>query len=636
MKETTLSGASADIRSENLQKLRQIFPEVFCEGSIDFDKLRAMLGETIDEDKERYNFTWWGKSRALRLAQTPSMGTLRPCKAESKNWDTTGNLYLEGDNLEVLKLLQKSYHNRVKMIYIDPPYNTGNDFVYKDDYKDPLQNYLQMTNQLDEEGRKLGTNSEASGRYHTNWLNMMYPRLRLARSLLREDGVIFISIDDNENENLRKLCNEVFGEENFVAQIIWKKRSTPPNDKIIGAQHDYIIVYQKNENERNLFLRPRTDGQLERYKNPDNNPKGSWIPGDLMANVKGGRYVPSLHYPITNPRTGQVHYPGKNGNWRFNKEKIKTLIENNEIYFGEDDHGKPKLKRFLSDVKPGITWTTIWDFVPFNISGSQEMDSIFGSSIIFESPKPVGLLSNLLQMASASQDIILDFFSGSATTAHAVMQLNAEDGGQRKYILVQLPEPTAQDSEAHKAGFANICEIGKERIRRAGEQIKAELIEKQKGQPSLLEGEKHVNPDELDIGFKVFKLDSSNLKKWKPDSENLEASLLDAVENFVDDRSELDLVYEILLKYGVDLSLPIEEFGHDNNKIYSVGGGALLLCLGRQIGAQAAEELVRLKQKLNPEITRVVFRDNGFTDDSAKTNAKELLRNAGVDEIVSI
>ena len=638
MKETTLSGASADIRSENLQKLRQIFPEVFCEGSVDFDKLRAVLGETIDEDKERYNFTWWGKSRALRLAQTPSMGTLRPCKAESKNWDTTGNLYIEGDNLEVLKLLQKSYHNRVKMIYIDPPYNTGNDFVYKDDYKDPLQNYLQMTNQLDEQGRKLGTNSEASGRYHTNWLNMMYPRMRLARSLLREEGVIFISIDDNEVSNLRKICDEIFGEENFINQIVWKKSyGGGSKTKYIVGLHEYILSYAKSKISIESIVLP-PNSEVRKYytgKDDKNDTRGPFRTQPLATNSMDER--PNLRYPIL--YRGQEIWPEKQ--WQWSKKRVEKALKNDELIFSENDLGKwsVRYKQYLFDEEGNERGAKLFSIMegPYTQVGTNEISQMFGNGKLFPFPKPSELIKTISSFNwDGEEDITLDFFSGSASTAHAVMQLNAEDGGQRKYILVQLPEPTAQDSEAHKAGFANICEIGKERIRRAGEQIKAELIEKQKGQPSLLEGDKRVNPDELDIGFKVFKLDSSNLKKWNPDTKNLEASLLDAVENFVDGRSELDLVYEILLKYGVDLSLPIEEYGAGDSKIYSVGGGALLLCLGRQIGVQVAEELVRLKQKLNPEITRVVFRDNGFTDDSAKTNAKELLRNAGVDEIVSI
>jgi len=456
MNETHLNGESSDIISENVKQLQQLFPEVFVEDSIDFEKLRTVLGEYVDEDEERYNFTWWGKSQALRLAQIPSTGTLRPYPEESIDWDTTQNLYIEGDNLEVLKLLQKNYHNKIKMIYIDPPYNTGNDFVYLDDFTDNMQRYLEITGQKSEKGGKLSTNSETSGRYHTNWLNMMYPRLRLARNLLSDAGVIFISIDDTELENLRKICNEIFGKENFVAQILWKKRSTPPNDKVIGAQHDYIVIYQKQDFKGNLFLRPRTEKQLSRYKNPDNHPKGPWTPGDLMANVKGGRYVQSLYFPITNPRTGQVHYPGENGNWRFNQDKVERLMENDEIYFGEKDNGRPKLKRFLKNVKSGITWTSIWDFSPLNTAGSQEMEQLLGSSGIFENPKPVGLLCDLLKLGSSEDCVVLDFFSGAASTAHAIMELNSYDSGSRKFVMVQLPETTSEKSEPYKAGYSNI------------------------------------------------------------------------------------------------------------------------------------------------------------------------------------
>ncbi|MCE7700231.1 MAG: site-specific DNA-methyltransferase, partial [Methanobacterium paludis] len=456
-----------------------IFPEIITDNKIDFEKFKEIFGEDIEVSDERYNFTWKGKSAALRLAQTPSTGTLRPCKEESKNWDTTENLYIEGDNLEVLKLLQKSYYGKIKMIYIDPPYNTGKDFVYPDNYKDNLQNYLEMTGQVDE-GAKLSTNTDTNGRYHTNWLNMMYPRLRLARNLLKQDGVIFISIDDNELENLKKICNEVFGEENFVECIIWRKRSTPPNDKIIGAAHDYILIYAKSISNIVLNLRARTNEQLGRYKNPDNHPKGPWTSGDLMANVKGGRYVKSLYYPIVNPNTGEEHYPSSNGNWRFNKETIQKLLANGEIYFGKDGKGRPKLKRFLSDVKSGITYTTLWDFVPLNTQGSSEMTKILGNLNIFDNPKPSGLLLELCRLGSQNDSIILDFFSGSGTTAHSVMQFNAENNGSCKFIMVQLPETINKKDEAYKAGYKNICEIGKERIRRAGDKI----VELKEGQTS--------------------------------------------------------------------------------------------------------------------------------------------------------
>ena len=403
---------SMDIVADNISKLKELFPEAFTEGKVDFDALKEVLGDYIDGREERYSFTWNGKSKARMLAQTPSTGTLRPCKDESVDWNNTQNLFIEGDNLEVLKLLQKSYHKKVKMIYIDPPYNTGKDFVYKDNFKDNIKNYKEITGQVDGDGRNLSSNPETSGRYHTDWLNMIYPRLKLARNLLRDDGVLFASIDDNEVDNLRKVCDEVFGEENFIAEIIWKKRSTPPNDRVIAAQHEYILCYVKNSNFNSLFLRARSEKQIERYKNPDNHPKGPWVPGDLMGNVKGGRYVESLYFPIVNPRTGQEHYPSSNGNWRFNKERIMKLIESDEIYFGENDDGRPKLKRFLCDVKEGITWTTLWDFVPFNTEGSVEMTNIFGNLATFESPKPTGLIKNIIRAGCDDESIVLDFFAG--------------------------------------------------------------------------------------------------------------------------------------------------------------------------------------------------------------------------------
>ncbi len=612
-------GRSVDIVAENIDKLKTLFPEVFTEGEIDFDALKETLGEYIDGRDERYSFTWNGKSKARWLAQTPSTGTLRPCPEESVNWDTTQNLFIEGDNLEVLKLLQKSYYKKVKMIYIDPPYNTGNDFIYPDDFRDSIKNYLELTGQVDNEGRKISTNSETSGRYHTDWLNMMYPRVKLARNLLRDDGVIFISIDDNEVVNLRKICDEVFGEENFVAEIVWKKRSTPPNDKIIGAQHEYLTVYCKNADLLNINLRSRTKDQIARYKNPDNHPKGPWTPGDLMANVKGGRYVESLYFPIVNPRTGQEHFPSSNGNWRFNKEKIDELIKKNEIYFGDDDHGRPKLKRFLCDVKEGITWTTLWDFVPFNTSGSQEMVSIFGNLTTFENPKPTGLIIEAVKMGLNNDDIILDFFSGSCSTAHSILNLNKEDNGNRKFIMVQLPEPCDEKLEAFKAGYETIAEIGKERIRRVIKKFKEE------------------DPDyEGDLGFKVFKLDSTNIKPWDVNFNNFERTLDDYITNIKDSRSEHDILYEILLKYGLELTLPIEERNIAGKIVFVIGYGALIICLADDITLETVEGIAGLKKELQPEIMRVVFKDMGFKDDVVKTNAVQILKLAGIEDVKSL
>ncbi len=629
MNETTLNGQSADIVSENIQRLKQIFPEVFCEDSVDFEKLQAVLGEYADDNEERYNFTWWGKSRALRLAQSPSVGTLRPCKEESKDWDTTENLYIEGDNLEVLKLLQKSYHGKVKMIYIDPPYNTGKDFVYPDDYKDPLQHYLAMTGQVDEEGKRVSTNSEASGRYHTNWLNMMYPRLRLARNLLRDDGVIFISIDDNEMENLKKICNELFGEDNFITSFMWKRKKEISSDsKNVAIQGEYILTYGKTSSA--IFAsEPLSEEYIKKsYKDPNSQfPLGKWRPVPLTVSkgLSGGGY----QYKIATP-TGKVH----DRLWAYPQHSFQRLVEEKRVYYGIDGNGVPQ-RVIYSFESSGQPVTNYWENIATNKAGKKEILDLFSDNL-FDTPKPSSLIIKMLRLTTANDDIVLDFFSGGGTTSHAVMKLNSKDGCKRKFIMVQLPEPTDENTEARKAGYENICEIGKERIRRAGEKIKAELQKKRKKQPSILGENASVHPDDLDVGFKVFKLDSSNLKKWNPDTENIEESLLDVIENYVDGRSELDVVYEIMLKYGIDLTLPLEEYEIGGKKIYSIGYGALMICLDREITTDVANEIVRLKEDLKPEVMRVVFKDNGFKDDSVKTNTKEILRNAGIDEIVSV
>ncbi len=642
MNETQLDGKSADIVSQNIAQIKQLFPEVFTEDKIDLERLQEVLGEYVEDKEERYRFEWHGKSQALRLSQTPSMGTLRPCKEESKDWDTTQNLYIEGDNLEVLKLLQKSYYNKVKMIYIDPPYNTGKDFVYKDNFRDSIQNYLEVTGQT-EDGVSLSTNKESSGRYHTDWLNMIYPRLRLARNLLKDDGVIFISIDDNESHNIRKNLDEIFGEENFVACIIWKKRSAPPNDKKLGTIHENILVYAKKIHLLKLYRKPRSKKQLQRYKNPDNHPKGRWASDNLMANVKGGRYVESLYYPIINPRTKQEHYPSNNGNWRFNKEKMDKLLANNEIYFGENDRGRPKLKRFLSDVQNGVPYSTIFDYCGYNTNATAEMVEFIGGVNIFDTPKPTSLISELIRLSTKDDDIVLDFFSGSGTTGNAIMRMNRNDRSKRRYILIQLPEKVSEKSEAYKLGFHNISDIGKRRINQAGDKIKTDLLENYENQnlsQMTLMNEKSqeeiLNPDDLDIGFKVFKLDSSNLKKWNPEFDNLENNLLDMVENFVGGRTEEDVLYEIMLKYGLDLTYPVESEVVNGKTIFNIGFGALFVCLANEINMEVGEYIVRKMKELDPEITRVVFKDNGFKSDDMKTNVKLKLEQAGFDEIVSV
>ena len=617
MKPNKLELSSVDGTKLNLEALYQIAPSCFTEVKdektgelrhvVNFTTLRQLLGDDAVEDaEEMYQFTWPGKQEARREAARPTTKTLRPVVEDSVDWDHTQNLYIEGDNLEVLKLLQKSYMGKVKMIYIDPPYNTGNDFVYDDDFAVSQDDYDLFAGDVDELGNRYRKNTETNGRFHSDWCSMMYSRLMVARSLLTEDGVIFISIDDNEVENLKKICSEIMGEHNFVSQIIWKKRSTPPNDKVIGAAHEYILCYSKNNLLVKLNLRERTDEQLQRYQNPDNHPKGPWTPGDLGANVKGGRYVASLYFPIINPNTGESHYPPQNGNWRFNQQTIQKLLENNEIYFGVDGKGRPKLKRFLSDVKNGITYTSIWDFLPFNTQGSKEMTNLLGNISIFDNPKPVDLIKELIKLGSMPKDIVLDFFSGSSTTAHAVMQLNSEDEGNRKYIMVQLLEETPEDSEAREAGYNTIPEIAKERIRRAGKKIKEESP---------------LTTQNLDTGFRVFRLADSNFEEVKKAPGEYDQSQLDLfLDNVKSDRTDLDLLFGVMLSWGVQLSLPMTSEEVDGKMIYTVNEGDLVACFADDV----TENIVKAMADKQP--LRVLFRDSCFARDDAKINVFETFK----------
>lgn len=627
-----LDGKSMDIVSENVIKLKELFPEVFSEGKIDFKKLEEELGQFTDKENERYNFTWNGKQEAKRIAQTPSTGTLRPSKfyedgrEDSKDWDTTQNLYIEGDNLEVLKLLQKSYHKQVKMIYIDPPYNTGKDFVYKDNFKDNIKNYMEQTGQVDSEGNRLSTNSDTNGRYHSDWLSMMYPRLKLARNLLKDDGVIFISIDDSEGSNLKKICDEIYGEDNFVAHITWQRTYAPiALKKYFSENHDFLLIYAKNKNSLNMNLLPRTHKQNKDYKNTDNDPRGAWKAGNLAV----GPAIEKQVYEITTP-SGRKVMPPKGYCWRYNKERFEEMKSDNRIWFGKDGTNVPAPKIFLSEVKNGVVPMTVWtyDEVGHNQESTREVRDIFGESV-FSNPKPLRYLARILQLGSNENDVILDFFSGSATIAHAVMDLNTEDNGNRKYICVQLPEETDKKSEAYKAGYSNICEIGKERIRRAGEKIKAD------------------NPDKdlsnLDIGFKVYKLDSSNIKEWDSDFDNLEANLLDSIDNIKSDRTSEDLLYEILLKYGLDLTLHVEEKTIAGKTVYNIGFGALVVCLDDEITIDVVEaiaefikEQVVYDEEKKKRHARVVFKDKSFADTNVKTNAIQVLKQYDIDEVVSI
>ena len=616
-----LDGTSMNLVQENAKKLKEIFPEIFAEDKIDFDLLEQICCgggvQKLEDSKERYSLTWNGKARARQIAQEVSTGTLRPAKEESKNWDNTENIYIEGDNLEVLKLLQKSYHGKIKMIYIDPPYNTGKDFVYKDNFKDNIENYKEITGQINKEGIKLTTNTETNGRYHSDWLNMMYPRLKLARNLLTDDGVIFISIDDNEQANLKKICDEIFGEENFVADFIWKKKQGGGNDSnLVVVEHEYIVAYSKVLN--NVKFNLDTKYQLDNALYPFKDEKGEY--GLVTLDKSSIQFSSSLVFDIIGPG-GEVYQPriinGKQSCWRWSKTKVELeydslVFKNNKVYTKYYRPNGVTPKSLLIDSYYGRTE-----------SGNDDIKRVFGS-VPFSYPKPLFLISHFLEIGIDKDSAVLDFFSGSATTAHSVMQLNAEDGGNRKYIMVQLPEMCDEDSEAYKAGYKNICEIGKERIRRAGEKIKSD------------ESLPIENREKLDVGFKVFKLDSSNIKEWDTDTENLQQSLLDSIENIKRDRNTLDVLYEILLKYGLDLNIPIEE----NKNFYSIGGGSLLVSLNKEINNEVinsiCEEYKKL-QEIDKEFkTTVILRDNSFKDDEVKTNAIKKLEQFGISEIRSI
>lgn len=600
-----IDGMTMNIEQANVEKLKEIFPEVFADGKVDFDKLQGLLGNYIATDNEKYSFTWKGKTDSLRLAQKRSTGTLRPSIEDSKNWDATQNLYLEGDNLEVLKLLQSSYLNSVKMIYIDPPYNTGHDFVYNDSFADPIAQYKEVT------GQATRSNPETAGRYHTNWLNMMYPRLKLARNLLTDDGVVFISIDDNEQANLKKLCDEVFGEDNFVANLIWEKKYSPANDaQWFSDNHDFILVYAKNKNNWHPQLLPRSDAQNDRYTNRDNDPRGVWKPADMTVKTYSANY----DYPITTP-SGRIVYPAKGRCWNTSKENFEQLVKDNRIWFGENGDNVPAVKKFLTEVKNGVVSLTIWGYedVGHNQEGRQELKKIFDDKGYFDGPKPVRLLNRILRVANLGQDsIILDFFSGSATTAHAVMQLNAEDSGNRKFICVQLPEKTDEQSEAYKAGYTNICEIGKERIRRAGEKIKQDNKDKQ-------------GIENLDIGFKVFKLDSSNLVKWDntptTDVEEVKKRVQQSLFYLVEGREDIDLVYEVMLKRGLPLTSTVEECVFDGVKAFFVNSPSdkMLICLD-PVTISAVEKMAESTAEV------CIFADRCFADANILSNTDEILK----------
>lgn len=618
-------GASKNIVEENIEKLKAIFPSVFTEAKIDFDALKETLGDYTDETPERYSFNWNGKARARHIAQTPSTGTLRPCPEESVKWDTTQNLFIEGDNLEVLKLLQKSYHKKVKIIYIDPPYNTGKEIIYPDKFQENLDTYLKYTGQIDDEGFKVSPNAETDGRYHTNWLNMMYPRLKLARNLLRDDGMIFISIDDNEASRIKLLCDEIFGEENFVVQMIWKNK-TGGGAKTKGwiGLHEYILCYAKSFTSIEDISIPYSEKTASMYNKKDEHfeTRGPYATWPLDTTSMGDR--PNLRFPISH--NGVEIMPEKQ--WLWSKERVAKAQAENGLVFNQQTDGSYKIrfKGYLRNedgqMRRGKPLSLLEG--PYTQEGSKDFQKLLPKAV-FPFPKPVRLLIDLFKITTSDQeeekddDIILDFFSGSSTTAHAIFEFNKENGSNYTFILVQLPEFCGQESEAFKAGYKTIADIGKERIRKSAAKIKEE------------------NPNyEGDLGFKVFKLDASNVIPWDADFDTLESSLFNAVENIKPERSEADVLYEILLKYGLDLTLPIEERKFEGKTVFVIGAGALIVCLDSDITLKTVEGIAALKTELKPEVMRVVFKDAGFKDDVVKTNAVQILKQANIDDVKSL
>ncbi len=623
---------SVDILAENIVRLKELFPGALPEGKVDFEVLKQLLGGAVEERDEKYGLNWHGKRRARQLALTPSTGTLRPCPEDSVDWDATQNLMIEGDNLEVLKLLQKSYAGKVKLIYIDPPYNTGKDFVYKDDFQDNIKNYLMLTGQVDSDGRKISSNTEASGRFHTDWLNMMYPRLKMARNLLREDGVIFISIDDGELANVTFLLNEVFGEENFQADISWQKRYTRSNNTVdFTAVVEHILVYSKDER-FNVNLLGRTEEADSRYSNPDNDSRGPWK-GASFLNPATPQQRPNLCYPITNPNTGNVTNPTTNA-WRRSREEFTRLESEGRLYWGADGtQPVPSVKMFLSEAR-NITPINLWEheYAGNTDDGTKELKELCGGKV-FDNPKPTQLIKRVIEHGCDTDSLVLDFFAGSGTTGHAVVAQNAADGGNRRYILVQLPEaldPKDRDQEL-AADFCaklgkprNIAELTKERLRRTGNKIREKN--------PMFAG---------DLGFRVFKLASSNIRPWDPDRDDLPQTLAASVEHLKTDRTEQDILFELLLKLGLDLTVPIEDRKIAGKTVHSIGAGTLLVCLAPQITREEIEPLALgiadWHKALAPAgETTVVFRDSAFADDVAKTNLTAILQQHGLENVRSL
>lgn len=613
---------TGDIANENFRKLAELFPNAVTETidengevvrAIDKDILMQEISTRVVEgNEERYQFTWPDKRQAMRLASTPIAAALRPCREESVDFDTTENLYIEGDNLDVLKLLRETYLGKVKMIYIDPPYNTGNDFVYEDDFSEDAGEFLMRDNQYDDQGNRLVQNTDSNGRFHTDWLNMIYPRLKIAKDLLSEDGVIFISIDDNEVANLRNVCDEVFGEGNFIANVVWQKIHSIKNDaRYFSENHEYAVIYARSIDNVKVGLLPRTSEMNERYKNPDNDPRGPWQSGDLVASGERS----NGHFIIKSPLSGKEFDVPQGKHWVYSQANLQKMVEDNQIWFGSDGNSFPRKKRFLCDVQDGRTPSTLWlaEEVGHNQSATREVKALFDDEKYFDFPKPVAYIKQFTQLLSDKDCIILDFFSGSATTAHATIQLNAEDGGNRKFIMVQLPEACESGSEAAKAGYKNICEIGKERIRRAGKKIKEE------------NGENAAN---LDIGFRVLKLDSSNMEDvyYTPDKTSQD-DLLSLISNIKPDRTPEDLLFQVMLELGVTLSSTIEECEISGKKVFKVAGNFLIACFDEKV----TDEVVKAIAKEQP--TYAVLRDSSFASDSVAANFEQIFATYSPDTV---
>jgi adenine-specific DNA-methyltransferase len=596
-----------DMVNSNFEKLTELFPNCVTETAngkaIDFDLLKQELSHTVIEgNKERYRLEWPGKREAIVTANLPTTKTLRPVREDSVDFDNTENIYIEGDNLEVLKLLQESYLGKIKMIYIDPPYNTGKDFVYKDNFTGDKETELFESGQKNEYNQRLVVNPETAGRYHSDWLTMMYPRLKLARNLLTDDGVIFISIDDNEFPNLLKLCSEIFGEENFIGNIIWRKKYGIQNDaKFFSTSHEYLVCFSKSKQTFKPNLLSRSDEQNNRYKNPDNDPRGPWKSGDLSV----GRVTEKDIYEISTPSGRKVMPPAGNS-WRISKMKFEEYLKDNRIWFGADGTNVPSIKRFLSEVKQGITPTTFWDYdeVGHTDGSNKALKVIFDGKQYFDYPKPVEFIKKAIEIGSNEEDLILDFFSGSGTLAESIYKINAEvEGSNRRFICVQIPEVTDEKSEAYKDGYKSICEIGKERIRRSAKKIKDDISV------------------DNDFGLRVFRLDESNMQDvyYKPQDYKQEAMDLFA-DNVKHDRTADDLLAQVMLDWGLPLSLKIEQISIAGKQVFKVAENSLYACFDKGIDEAFAKAIAK------DAPLRIVFRDNGFTNDTAKSNVKQLLK----------